>query len=540
MILLLVALTLFVFRPVANHDFVNYDDDRYVVKNPYLYEGVSWRGIQWALTADLLKPSPYVDYWQPVTLLSRMVDIKLFGLNPRGHHVVNLILHTFNVILLFDLLWSLTGALGRSVFVAALFAIHPLQVEPVAWITARKDLLYLLFGLLSIKAYSERSRLAILFFLLSLMAKPMLVTLPLLLMLLDFWPLNRITDWKKNLISQWPFFAFSAIFSLIPLIGQSRALQILPLPLLLANLPMRYAGYLGKFFYPAQLAVYSPPPVISISLGPWILIVSLLIGVSIIAILNAKRLPYLAVGWFWFLISLLPTIGSDRFEDRFMYVPIVGLLLLGVWGISDFFARLRFQKILAVLTALVIFGFLTPITFAQVSYWQNSFTLFGRSLQVNPKNFLAQNQLCAAWLDRHDPKKAGPHCAAALKINPSSYQIHYNLALAEEEEGKMDEALRHYSETIRLNPQHFQAHSNIGVLLAKQGKLDEGIFHLKEALRLEPDSAEIHFNLANLLLKQHKTQEAIQHYKEALRLKPDSPSLRQFIGILSPHDAHTA
>ncbi len=530
-LLILAGLTLFVFRSVKHFDFVNYDDDRYLVKNPYLYDGLSWKGVQWAFTADLVKPSPYVDYWQPVTLLSRMLDVQLFGLNAHGHHAVNLMLHTFNVILVFELLWSLTGALGRSFFVAALFALHPLQVEPVVWVTARKDLLCFLFGLLAVKAYTERSRFTLFFFLLSLMSKPMLVTLPLLLILLDFWPLRQNQSPAKSVLSKWPFLVLSAVFALIPLIGQPQALKKAPFELLIANIPIRYENFIEKFFYPAHLAVYSPGTIV-ISLWPWIAASALLAVFTFFTVVKAKNAPYLAVGWFWYLISLLPIVGSDRFEDRFMYIPIVGLGIVLVWGLWDFLSRFRFQKIAVLFIALTGFGSFIPMTLAQIGTWKNSFTLFERSLEINPVNFIARNQLCAAWLDRREPQKAAPHCAEALKINSYAHEIHYNLALAEEQQGNIEDAIKQYEETLWLDPEHFQAHSNLGNLLAKQRRYEKAVGHFSEALRIEPESAEIHFNLANVLLDQKKNKEAIIHYEEALRLKPRSPSLHQFVGIL--------
>lgn len=530
MMLALAALTLSVLGSVIHHDFINYDDDRYIVKNPYLYDGVSWKGIRWALEADLTHPSAYVDYWQPVTLLSRMADVGLFGLNAHGHHAVSLALHLFNVILIFELLWSLTGAFGRSAVVAGLFAIHPLVIEAVAWATARKDLLCLLFGLLTLKAYSENSRLALFLFLLSLLSKPMLVTMPLLLVLWNVWPLNRFQ--REKLLKTWPFWILSVIFSIIPFIGQPRALHVLPTEVLLANIPLRYAAYLRKFFYPADLAIYCPPLQIHLIFGWWFSAGVILGTLSLFVILKAKKYPYLFTGWFWFLLTLLPTLGSDRFEDRFMYVPIIGLLIAIVWGVGDFLSNFRSRKILAALCALVFFGILTPLGMAQMGYWQNSFTVFERSLQVNPINFMAQNQICAAWLDRHSPRKAASHCQEALKLNPGSPQVHYNLALAMEGLGKTEEAIQHYEKALQIDPKHFQAHSNLGVLLTQRGRWDEASQHLSEAVRINSDSGEIHVNLANVLLKEGKTKDAILQYKEALRLKPDSPAMQRFVGDL--------
>lgn len=523
----LVVLTLSVLGSVTRHDFVNYDDDRYIVKNPHLYDGVSWKGIRWALEANLTKPSVYVDYWQPVTLLSRMMDVRLFGLNAHGHHAVSLAIHLFNVILIFELLWSLTGAFGRSAVVAGLFAIHPLVIESVAWAAARKDLLCLLFGLLALKAYSEKSCLAPFLFILSLLSKPMLVTMPLLLILWNHWPLNQFR--KETILGTWPFWILSVIFSVTPFIGQPRAFQILPPEVFLANIPLRYITYLRKFFYPVDLAIYSPPLEIHLAFRSWFFAAVVLGALTAFVVLKAKKYPYLFAGWFWFLIALLPTLGSDRFEDRFMYVPMIGLLIAIVWGAWDLLSNFRFKKVLAALSVLVFFAVLTPLGRAQVGYWKNSFTVFERSLQVNPVNFMAQNQICAAWLDWHEPRKAASYCREALKLNPRSFQVHYNFALTMEGTGKTREAIRHYHETLQINPEYFQAHSNLGVVLTKQGRWEAASRHLSEAVRINPDSGEIHVNLANVLLKQGKTKEAIFHYAEALRLKPDSPQMLGFV-----------
>lgn len=530
MILALTVLTLAVLGSVIHHDFVNYDDDRYIVKNHHLYNGLSWKGIRWALGADLTKPSEYVDYWQPVTLLSRMMDVQLFGLNARGHHTVSLALHLFNVILIFELLWSLTGALGRSAVVAAVFAIHPLMIEPMAWATARKDLLSLFFGLLTLKAYSEKSRLAPFLFSLSLLAKPMLVTLPLLLILWNYWPLNQFR--KENMLGILPYGILSLIFGVVPFIGQPRALQILTHDIFLANIPLRYCTYLRKFFYPMDLAIYSPPVQLHLNIVASVLAALFILALSLFFILEIKKYPYLFVGWFWFLIALAPTWGSDRFEDRFMYVPITGLLITLVWGAWDFIWNLRWRKGLAGICALISFGTLTPLSLAQVSYWKNSFTLFEHSLQVNPHNFIAHNQLCAAWLDSHKPRKAASYCQKALELNPGAHQAHYNFALTMQAVGKTKETLEHYEEALRIKKDYFQAHSNLGVLLSKEGHLDEANRHLSEAVRIHPDSGEIRVNFANLLLKQGKKEEAILQYKEALRLKPNSPAMKKFVADL--------
>lgn len=572
--LLLVGIAVALFWPVARFNFVNYDDDKYVFQNPHIREGLSWKGIRWAFTADLVQDSLHADYWQPVTFLSRMIDIELYGLNPAGHHLMNLLLHLANIFLLFTLLSEMTGAVGQSALVAALFAVHPLQVEPVAWVTARKDLLATFFGLLTIRAYRDSLQSSsrgpnlkvFILFLLALMSKPVMVTLPFLMLLLDHWPLGR-EDGGKAVIEKWPLFLLSILFSLFPFIGQTEVLRHFSPAGVLSNIAFHYLRYLEKFFYPVRLAINTLLP--ETSFHPWRVsgATLFLIGFSIFVMGQARHRPYLGVGWFWYLGMLAPTIGLPRFEDRFIYLPMVGLALILVWGVSDLLATWHHRRAVLIFSAALFLSVLTSQAHTQVGYWRNSVSLFEHALEIYPKdNYIAHNQLCAAHLSRGDYEKAMAQCSEAAKSKPDAPEVQYNLALVLATQGKLEEAVRHYTEAIRLKPDYLAAHTNLGITLVRQGrrkeaiphfltalrlkpdsaeahhnlgvalaglgKMDEAMVHYKEALRLKPDSAEAHYNLANALLQQGKPEEAITHYQETLRLQPDSVEAHSTLGVL--------
>jgi len=530
-LLFLTLLTVAAFWPVRNFDFVNYDDDRYIYQNPHLLEGFSAKGLQWAFTADLMHDSPNVDYWQPMTLLSRMLDVQLFGLDPPGHHRMNLIFHVLNVLLLFSILNRMTGAFWKSAVVAGLFAVHPLQVEPVAWVTDRKDLLSTFFGFLAIGAYwnsVERptwkgKATVVILFGLALMSKPLWVSFPLLLLLIDYWTLGRIRfDFFKGLL-----FFFSAVFVFTPFRGQPNVLtRSSPLATLL-NIPVRYVSYLAKFAYPAKLALYTPGSMTIPASWSVISATIFLAAVSLGLIGNSERKPSYAVGWFWFLVALLPSLGAERFEDRFMYLPIIGLTITLTWGITDFLAKSRHARPLSAGLVLLLFSSLLPLTRTQLSYWKDSVTLFSRALEVNPKNFLALNQLCATWSDTGEFDKALGVCSQALKLKPDLPEIHYNLGVVYAGKGELKKAIPLYRNSLVLNPNYFKAHNNLAIALIQMEKWDEAIFHLKEAVRLEPDSFESHNNLATALVHVGRPQEAIPHYREALRIRPGAKFVRK-------------
>lgn len=534
----LTLLTLAAFWPVRNHEFINYDDDRYIVKNPYLVEGFSWKGIQWAFTADLTEDSPYVDYWQPVTLLSRLLDGELFGLDGPGHHRMNLILHILNGLMLFLLLRDLTGAVGRSALVAGLFALHPLQVEPVAWVTARKDLLGFCFALLAVRSYSSALQkpssrgngAVLLFFILALMSKSVWVILPFLLLLLDFWPLGR-RDRGKAVFEKVPLFAVSAFFLFLPFLGQPDALSYAPPMTVFSQVPSHYLSYIEKFFWPSPLYIESAFIPSRLDVGKMWITGFFLVFFSLLTVLEARRHPGLAVGWFWFLISLAPAVGLPRIDDRFMYVPLVGLALAVVWSLSDLLAAFRRGKVVLGILAIALLTVLIPSTFAQAGIWKNSFTLFEHALRVKPDNYLAYSQLGAAWLDRKNFEKSIAASSRALALKPDLDKARYNLALALAGENRWEEAIHHYTEALRLRPDYLEAHSNLAFAFASQGKWEEAHRHYLAALRLKSDSAETHNNLGSLLLRRGQVEEAVSHYREALRIQPDAAYVRENLAL---------
>jgi protein O-mannosyl-transferase len=547
--LALIAANLIVYAAVRHHDFVNYDDDDYVTTNAVVLHGLTWHGVSWAFT------SGYAANWHPLTWLSHMLDIQLYGLDPGPHHLTNLLFHIANTLLLFGLLHRMTGALGRSAFVAGLFAVHPLHVESVAWVAERKDVLSTLFWMLTLWAYEKyvtrpsprRYWAMLLFYALGLMAKPMLVTLPFVLLLLDFWPLGRVGmgpnpagRWALSrekwativglLFEKLPLLALAVVSGIVTFVIHRRGgavigLDATPLHLRLANALVSYVAYIGKMLWPARLAVLYPYaqalPVL------WVAAAFLaLMGISVAVIRAARPYPYLSVGWFWYLGTLVPVIGfvqvgDQAMADRYTYVPLIGLFIIVAWGVPDLLVRWPLRKIgLPASAGLVILACAIAAR-NQLQYWEDSTTLWTHALAVTTANNIANNNLGVSLAGQGKLDEAIAHYSEALRIKPDYADAHNNLGAALADQGKVDEAIAHYSEALRLRPDYADAHNNLGVSLGGQGKLDEAIAHFTEALRLKPDSAKAHNNLGVAMASQGKLEEAIAHFTEALRIKPD-------------------
>lgn len=505
---ILIAITIFVFGDVRRCDFVHYDDGLYVFANPHIIHGLTREGIRWSFTADLFYDAENADYWQPVTFISRMLDFQIYGSKPSGHHITNLIFHLLNTILLFLLFKQMTGAFWQSVCLAAFFALHPLRVEAVAWVTARKDVLSTFFGFLTIWAYVWyvkhpafwKKFVVILAFTLGLMSKPMLMIMPLILLLLDYWPLARLLpSWQKILLEKWPLFALSFASGLITLFfGQTSAFKH-PSPMAqVINAPVSYMIYIFKMIFPVRLACYYPlPPDIYPlwQIGGSILIIS---GVTWGMVRASNLRPYLLMGWLWFLGSLLPVIGlaNGAVADRFSYIPLIGLFIVIAWGISDLLSGWRCRRAGLAACALAVILAFAVSSHTQVRHWKNTITLFEHALQVTENNWLAHNNLGFALSKEGRTDEAISHFLEALKFKRDYAGAHYNLGVCLSRQGKLEEAIGHYYEAIQINPYYADAHQNLGFALLEQGRLDQALAHFHEVVRIKPDSEEARGNLA--------------------------------------------
>jgi len=541
--------TFALFWPAVYCDFVNFDDGLYVTENPWVQQGLTVDGATWALSTT------HASNWHPVVWLSHMADCSLFGMFAGGHHLMNVLLHTLNSVLLFLLLNRLTKGAWRSAVVAALFAWHPLHVESVAWVSERKDLLSALFWIATIWAYAryverpdgKRYAVALLLFALGLMAKPMLVTLPFVLLLLDFWPLGRFNApaiggihpaansrkaWAKLLVEKSPFFALSAVSCLMTVWAQHKggaikSLDIVSVPMRLANAVAAYGGYLWKTIWPVDLAVLYPMPSHIPVLGA-VCSGLVLVTVSIVAARLRKHQPALIVGWLWYLGTLVPVIGlvqvgAQAMADRYTYLPLIGMFVAFTWGLGDWPAAWTFArpiKCAGVGLALAVCGWFTS---QQLQYWHDGTTLFRHALRCTTCNPIAHNNLGMALSVNGRTAEAKREFAEAIRLNPNFPQPHFNLALDLGEEGKTTEAIAHLTAVLRISPKEAEVHNNLGIMFAREGQLAEAEEHFVTAIALKPGYLKAHLNLAMALGKQGKTAESIARYRVALRVDPQSP-----------------
>lgn len=521
--LVLIVTTSAAYLPVRNYEFV-FDDGQYVVENQYVRSGLNRKSIIWAFTTT------YAANWHPLSWLSHMLDCELFGVNPGWHHLINVLLHTANTLLLFFFLRAITGALWRSGLVAALFALHPLHVESVAWVAERKDVLSTFFWILTMWGYVRYVRhpgvgryvVVLLFFVMGLMAKPMLVTMPFVLLLLDYWPLCRLRvgqigcDYNSPqrvplaylLWEKVPLLVFSVGSSVITLIAQRsggalRSLQSIKLSVRIANALVSYVSYIKKVIWPSDLAVLYP---YSKTMAGWKVAGAgiLLVFISLLAIKAFRRQPYFAVGWFWYLGTLVPVIGlvqvgSQAMADRYTYVPLIGIFILIVWGTCELASNWPQGKIAFALLATTVISSLVVTTRLQLSYWANNVTLFRHAVAVTANNYLAHNNLGVVLSDKGQRGEAIAHYKEALAINPDYPSAHNNLGFELFVQGELDRAIFHFSEALRLNPDFMDAHNNLGVALIKMKKPEEAIYHFRQALRIEPDNVGVEYNLRKAL-----------------------------------------
>jgi len=510
-IVLLISLCLAIYWQTSSFEFVNFDDDRYILNNPHVSQGLTLAGIKWAFK------STYAANWHPVTWISHMIDCSLFGLDSGRHHLVNVFLHTANTILLFLVLTAMTNLPWRSAVVAGLFAAHPLHVESVAWVAERKDVLSTLFWLLTLLIYSWYSQhpraktylMVIIGYVLGLMSKPMLVSLPFVLLLLDFWPLGRLRDQSARIrlliLEKIPLFALALGVSIVTFIAQKSEGAVVsageyPIGVRLANACVAYVAYLWKTLWPAKLACFYPHP--GASLPTWQVVVSscLLAIFTFAAIGLARRRSYLTVGWFWFVITLLPVIGviqvgRQAMADRYTYIPLIGVFVAVVWSVAEFAQPKRRLIIAFSVLSLLWLGALSVASYKQAQYWQDSVSLFRRAVSVTENNGLAYYNLGCALQEVGDSASAKKCVRKALDLLPGG-AVHYN---------------------------------SYGCDLLEQGMVDMAIIAFQRALDADADFGPAYLNLAVAYLKAGEKSRAIQVLRDALRRNPADHEARQFL-----------
>ncbi len=541
---LLALATIALYWPATRHDFINYDDPAYVTANVHVQNGLTLENLKWAFS------NPVSDNWHPVTMLSHMLDCQLFGLKPWGHHLTSLLLHAFNTALVFLLLRTMTGAVWRSLLVAALFGAHPLHVESVAWVAERKDVLSTFFWMLTLWAYAKYVEAtpdrnsgskvwycaALAMFVLGLMSKAMLVTMPCVMLLLDYWPLQRFKvqgSWFRVhslVVEKIPFFALAAAASLVTYAVQQQqgavvTVENLPPGARVGNALVSYCRYLEKLFWPTDLAVYYPYP------GYWplaeVLLAGLfLCGLSALLFVQRRRYPFLLVGWLWFVGTLVPVIGlvqvgEQAMADRYTYIPSVGVLILTIWGAYELTRRWRHHTMVLSLGGAAAIILCCALTRQQLGYWQDSETLFRYTLKVTQNNYIAYYSLGNALLEKGQTEEAISQFQEAIRCKPDYAIAHNNLGKAFLNQGRTDEAISQFQEAIRYKPEYAEAHNNLGAAFGEKGQIDEAIRQYQEAIRLEPNDADAYSNLGVALVRKGRTDEAITQYQEAIRLKPN-------------------
>lgn len=567
-IVLLAISVLGLYLQVTSHEFVSYDDNVYIYENAAVQSGLSWNSIVWAFTTGTQAN------WHPLTWLSIIVDYELFGLNAGMHHFMSALIHAINTILVFIVFRKLTGAFWPSAFVAAFFGLHPLHVESVAWASERKDVLSTAFWMLTTLAYVQyvkqpgmkRYLPVLALFTLGLLAKPMLVTLPFVFLLLDFWPFKRfeigaktpgepelsgaglvsIDDQKRGntlvklIIEKVPLLVLSVISSVVTFMAQRSGGAVFPLekmPVLIRveNAFVSYVSYIWKMIWPFDLAFFYPHPAFILSISTIIFSIVLIVSLTFVFLWFGRKRHYLAVGWLWYLGTLVPVIGIVQvgiqgLADRYTYIPLIGLSIILAWGAQDLVARWRYRTAILASAGGASLVFCMALTWLQVATWRDNVTLFSHAVAVTDRNYVALTNLALAKEKLGKTDEAIFHYRKALQYAPAIAVIHNYLGIALAKNQDTLEAASHYAEAIRLKPEYHEAHYNLGIILEREGKTEDAISHFIEALRLNPNDAEVHNNLGAALGKQGKVDEAIEHFEESVRLKPGYPSALYNLG----------
>ena len=578
---LLVLGTVAVYWPVLGNGFV-YDDEQYVIGNPHVTGGLTLKNLWWALGSN------YAANWHPITWMSHMLDCQLFGLNPMGPHLVNLLLHAANTLLVFVFLRGATGSLWRSFMVAAFFGWHPLHVESVAWIAERKDVLSAFFGLLTLIFYVRYVRrlkadgresdpasrplntwastdywVALLFFALGLMSKPMLVTWPFVLLLLDYWPLKRIQNWKRLVLEKAPFSALVLLDCVMTFVAQRHGgamvpVENTPISIRMGNATISYCSYLWKLLCPDNLCVLYPYPTVMV-IWKVLLAVGVLLGISGYMVMRRQRHPFLLMGWLWYCGTLVPVIGlvqvgPQAMADRYSYIPSLGVFVAIVWVICALTQRWRYQAIALSVGGGAVLVLCAGLTRHQIGYWRDGETLFRRALAVSGDDYNIRFNLAFAlerkglddaaireyqhaislnpdyraylnigliYMDKGQFKPAIDQFQEALRLQPSDAKVRYNLGSALTDDGQIKEAIGQLQEAVRLQPDYAEAWCGLGIACYKNGQVDEAISQFQKAIHLNPDNAEACYNLGVALNSKGQVEAAIARYQEAIRLKPD-------------------
>lgn len=538
------------YSPLRHNGFVDYDDGPYVYENQHVKSGISVESVSWAFTTLHGGTS----YWHPLTWLSHMADCELFALNTTGHHFTSLLLHIANTLLLFWIFKKTTGAIWASGFVAALFALHPLNVESVAWIAERKNVLSTFFWMLTIASYiryaqrpAVRRYLVVSFvFCLALMSKPMVVTLPFVLILLDYWPLRRFgwpdkiasskskstkTDFKnasllRLVAEKIPLFVLVLALCVITFIAQQKIgtqAEHLPLASRAANALVSYSNYIVKMVFPARLTVFY----LLKRLPLWQPIVSFIIltGISAYIIYNGRRRRWLLVGWLWYLGTLVPVIGlvqvgSQAMADRYTYLPLIGIFIIIACGAAEITVKWRYQKAGLGIIAGLILIILSACTGKQVSHWQNDLTLFSHAIEVTQGNFVMYNNYANSLRSRGRLDEAVMYFTEAIQINPQYPLALNNLATVYVEQGKLELAIQTYEKALLTKPDHHQTIVNLGMVLKMQGRTTEAVKKWQEAIDIIPGEANAHYNMGMAMAEQGKLDQAVKHYKASLQTNP--------------------
>jgi Flp pilus assembly protein TadD len=613
----LFAVTLWTFWPATHNNFVGYDDPVYVTGNPHVQQGLSLKNVEWAFMAS------DGGNWHPLTWFSHMIDCQLFGLLPWGHHLMNVLFHALNTVLVFLALGRLTqktdpagtGAIWRSFVVTAFFGLHPLRVESVAWVSERKDVLSAFFGLLTLLSYAKYAMgdergvssvegnkmaesptsnaassrgwyfLSFFFLTLGLMSKPMVVTLPFVLLLLDYWPLRRlraqspkfefqtpITEFIEKLLKQLmssigcshtplkqgvnenglgfissgtvllvekvPFFVLAAVFSVVTVVVQRKeGAMNLPVPFVerLGNAVVSYCRYLGQTFFPHNLAFLYPYE----SKLPIVAIVSatlLLAAISLLAIYWRRQRPYLLTGWLWFIGTLIPVIGliqvgDQAMADRYTYIPSIGLFVALVWSAHDLIRGWQFQRSFFGLIVAAVALIWALQARDQIGVWKTNESLFTHAIAVTSKNYIARNNLGTTFERQGRWDEAASQFRQAMADKPDYAQAHRNLGLVYERQGEPAHAIEEYREAIRLNPSYADPHNALGALFNTQGHVDEAVEEFQQALKLKPDYADAHFNLGLIYARKGLLDDAIREYQAVLDVQPNRGDVHNNLGV---------
>ncbi len=554
----LIVVTLAVYGQVIGHQFINLDDDTYIYENPMVTAGLTTKGLVWAFTTF------HAANWHPLTWLSHMLDAQMFGLNPGPHLPINVLFHILNSLLVFALLKDMTHRVWRSAMVAALFALHPMHVESVAWAAERKDVLSAFFGLLSLFAYMRYAKAAssswkqflpvTLSLALALMAKPMFVTWPFVMLLLDYWPLNRL-EWRprdglNRLVrglaplarEKIPIFVLAAASIAITYLAQSRGGAVrqfadAPVLLRISNALVAYARYLVSLFWPRGLGVYYPFSPEGIS--PWQVAASLalVVGVTIVVIRAMEGRGYLITGWAWYLGTLIPVIGlvqvgGQSMADRYSYIPSVGLFVMVVWGVADLIGKRRLQYRATAVVAVIWLTILGSLAWVQVGYWRDSITLLRHTLLVAPDNLVVHYNLAHALEKQGNLNEAIAHLGDALRIKPDFFDALINIGVTLNDQRRSTEATNYLTRAVELQPGSSKAHLQLGIALAQSGSSDEALRHFYQALESAPSDPDVRTNLGLMLARQGKLPEAREQLNEALRLNPNSPEAHNNLGLV--------